>query len=414
MKRIASLGLLILVMVAVGAVSAAPKTQVKYSTWRIEDKAVWDVLKASFEKENPTIEIVFDFYTDNTVYYNTLTANAVAGTGLDVYDHHPNDQLYIKAASGYMADLSALPFVKNLPEDSKKLVTFDGKIIGYNAGINLICLIYNKEILDQNKIKPPKTFNELVKAIKDLKAKGYGGIGYLGSDVKTDWLSDAMGCSIMGPAVYAKFKEAIDQGQVTDARKYPGVLPVFQSLKAIAQNSLLYDNSVSTSYAASLSLFAQKKTAFVMMGTWTFGTAQNDYPGIKFGIIPFPSTVGSKFYAEPAQITCVFPGSKNLTAAKKWVEFLSRTDNASTYLNAVKWTPALNGVKMNFEGADMLIAAVKEGVAVKMPENTPNVQIWRMGLNQAYSDLLFDNADLDATLNAFNKFLAQVNPQLKK
>lgn len=390
------------------------KTQVKYSTWRQEDKATWDQLVTKFQKENPDIEIVMDYYTDNNVYYSTLSANIVAGTGLDVFDHHPNDQLYIKAADGVMADLSSLPFVKNLPTDSKNLVTFNGKIIGYNPGINLITLIYNTEILDQNKIKAPATYAALVSAVKALKAKGYGGIAYLGSDVKTDWMANMVGSTIMGPAGFKKFLEDMDKGNVTDIRKYAGVMPVFQTLKAIAQDQLLYENSVSTSYAASLSLFAQKKTAFVMMGTWTFGTAQTDYPGIKYAITPFPTLSGSKYYAEPAQVTCVFAGSKNLAAAKKWVEFLSQADNAAFYLNSVKWTPSMNGVKMSFDGADMLTAAVKQGVAVLMPANTPNTQIWRQGLNQAFADLLFDNKDLNTTLDTLNKYLTQVNPQLKK
>ena len=404
-----------LVLALVAASGLWANTQIKYSTWRQEDKAVWDQLVAKFEKENPGIDVVMDYYGDTTVYYNTLSADILAGSGLDVFDHHPNDQLYIKADAGVMADLSALPFVKNLPQSSKDLVTWNGKIIGYNPGINMICLFYNKDILSQNNIKPPATFDDLVKAVKALKAKGFGGISYLGSDVKTDWLSDAVGSSSIGPRPYTDFLEAIDKGKVTDVRKYtPSVMNVFQTLKAIAQNQLLYDNAVSTNYDASVSLFAQKKTAFLMMGTWTFGTAAHDYPGIKYGIIPFPTLSGSKFYAEPAQITCVFSGGKNVDASKKWVDFLSRADNASLYLNSVKWTPAMNGVTMNFDGADQLTAALKSGVAVKIPPNVPNVQVWRQGLNQAYSDLLFDNKDLDTTVNALNAFLAQVNPQLKQ
>ncbi len=405
---------LVLLLAAAGMAAVWGQTQIKYSTWRIEDKAVWDQLVAKFEKENTGIKVLMDYYTDNSVYYSTLSANIVTGTSLDVFDHHPNDQLYIKAADGIMADLSALPFVKNLPADSKNLVTFNRQVIGYNPGINMICLIYNKTILDQNKIKPPASFKELVSAVAALKAKGYGGIAYLGSDVKTDWMSNAVGSTIMGPAAYKTFLEDMDKGKVSDIRTYPGIMPVFQTMKAIAQNKLLYDNSVSTSYAASISLFAQKKTAFVMMGTWTFGTAKTDYPGIAFGIIPVPTLSGSKFYAEPAQITCVFAGSKNIAASKKWVEFLSRAENASLYLNSVKWTPSMNGITMSFEGADMLTAALKQGVAVLMPPSTPNTQIWRQGLNQAYSDLLFDNKELDPTLEALNKYLAQVNPQLKK
>lgn len=388
---------------------------ITYSTFRYEDEAIFKELIEKFQKENPEITVKFETNKDTNAYYTTLKANLQSGQAADVFDVHPGNDFFTFAKEGVISDLSAMDFITNYQDGPKALTTVDGKVFGYNHAVNLITGIYNKEIFSQNGWTEPKDWNEFVALVGKVKAAGFGGISYLGADVKAVWLTNMLLNQEMGAAEFKAFMEGIDSGDITNVKDNAKAYTVLKTLSEINKNKLLYDNSESVKYPQALSLFAQKKAAIMIMGTWTFGTRDTDYPGIDVGIFPVPTLDKSNvYYAEPAQISCINASGKYQEAAQKWVNFLATAENASVYISKAKMTPTIKGVKADFPGADLLSAAMEKGVNVMPVVSIPKTEFYSSAYNAMIENILFKGADVDQEVATFEAALKKADLKNKK
>ncbi|RED76896.1 ABC transporter substrate-binding protein [Cohnella phaseoli] len=383
---------------------------ITYSTYRAEDEQIFAELIAKFQDENPLITVKFETNKDTNAYYQTLKANLSSGKAPDVFDVHPNTDYITFVKEGMLADLSNEIFVKNYQEGPKALTTVDGKIYGFNHAINLISMIYNKEIFAKYSLEAPKDWNDFIRIMKTLKEGGEGGIAYAGGDLKGVWIFNAIANELMGPEAYKSFIEGIDSGALTTIKEVDGVYTALKTLSEYNKQQLLFTNSDGIGYPQSLSLLAQGKAPMVLMGTWTFGTKEADYPGIDVGIFPVPTLDGTDIgYAEPAQISTVFAKSKHIEAAKKWVNFLASAENAEIYANKAKMTTSVKNVNAAFTGADILAAQMEKGVNVIPIVNTPNVEIYQKAFDDLKVNILFKGADVDAEIAKFEEVLKKAD-----
>ena len=376
--------------------AAVEPVTINYMTFRTDDDALMTTLIAKFQTENPGITVNRVSTKDTGVYYQTLKANIVSNTDVDVFDIHPNVDFATYANEGILADLSALDFNKTYADSAKSLTTINGKNYGYLNAVNMILCFYNKALFTEAGVQVPTNFTELVSVVNALKAKDLGGIAYCGADVAGVWLGNAVMNETMGAEAVTKLWNDIDSGAVTSLKDNALYVSSLNTIAEYNKNSLLYNESVSIKYPQALSLFASKQAAIMMMGTWTFGTADTDFPGIDYGIFPLPTLDKSDMaYAEPAHVTCAVATSKNLEAATKFVNFLGTVENAQLYSAAAKTTPTVNGVKADFKGAEMLSAVMEKGVTILPIQNVKNGDAWTSAFNQVFYDVLFDGVTPD-------------------
>jgi len=388
---------------------------INFTTFRADDEAVMKKLIEKFESENPLIKINYDPQKDSGAYYQTLKANVLTGEGVDVFDIHPSVDYASFIREGYMADLSALDFNGNYMDGAKTLTTIDGKNYGYLNGVNMILCFYNKEIFKEVGVDVPKDFNDLVSIVGKLKEKNYGGIAYCGGDVKGVWMAAAMMNEEGGPENYNKYVTDIDTGVMTNIKDNAAIYSAMKTLSEINKSKILYDNSASVKYDQSLALFAQKKAAIMMMGTWVFGTSETDFPGIDYGIFAFPTLNKSNVaYAEPAQITCVFSKSKYLEQAQKFVNFLATPENTSIYIGAAKMTTTIKGVNADFKGSEMLSEQMEKGVNVLPIVNVKNTDLWQTATFTLYENILLKGADVDKEIASLEEILKKADLKNKQ
>jgi len=379
---------------------------INYMTFRTDDDVLMTSLIEKFQSENPGITVNRVSTKDTGVYYQTLKANIVSNTDVDVFDIHPNVDFATYANEGVLADLSALDFNATYADSAKSLTTINGKNYGYLNGVNMILCFYNKELFAEAGVQVPTNFTELVSVVNALKAKDLGGIAYCGADVAGVWLGNAVLNETMGAEAVTKLWNDIDAGTITSLKDNSAYASTLNTLAEYNKNGLLYNESASIKYPQALSLFASKKAAIMMMGTWTFGTADTDFPGIDYGIFPLPTLEKSDVaYAEPAHVTSALATSMNLEAATKFVNFLGTLENAQIYSSTAKTTPTVNGVKADFKGADMLSAVMEKGMTILPIQNIKNGDAWTSSFNQIFADVLFDGVTPDAAMTNLEEVL---------
>ncbi|MEU9996488.1 extracellular solute-binding protein [Streptomyces sp. NPDC050848] len=178
----------------------------------------------------------------------------------------------------------------------------DGKSYGIPMrGTQPVLLFNNKKVLAEAGVNAPRTWDELLAAVKALKAKGVTPIALGGGDKwPTQMWFQYIYDRVAGPEL---FKKAVDGDKSVwaspDSKRALGMLKELIDAGAFGTN---YD-SVKFTDGGSPALLATGKAAFELMGSWEYSTLQDAYPdfvknGLGYGA--FPTVEGGK--GDPANL----------------------------------------------------------------------------------------------------------------
>jgi xylobiose transport system substrate-binding protein len=155
--------------------------------------------------------------------------------------------------------------------------SLDGKVYGVPMrGMQPVMLFYNKTLFAENDLQPPKTWEDLQKAITTFKAKKITPFALGGTDAWTqlmwlEYLLDRIG----GADVFKKIQNGDSSGWGD-----PAVLKAAQTVKELIDDGAFGKNfnSVSYSNGGAPALFAQGKAAMHLMGSWEYSTQLGKAP----------------------------------------------------------------------------------------------------------------------------------------
>ncbi|GAA3237565.1 hypothetical protein GCM10020256_57120 [Streptomyces thermocoprophilus] len=168
-------------------------------------------------------------------------------------------------------------------------------------GTQPVMLFHNKKVLADAGVQPPKTWDELLAAVKTLKAKGITPIALGGGDqwptlMWFEYLYDR----IAGPELFNKALSGDKNAWAgEDSKKALSMLRELVDAGAFGTN---YD-SVKFTDQGSPTLLARGKAAFELMGSWEYSTIQDfDKPFAEknLGYTAFPTVPGGK--GDPANL----------------------------------------------------------------------------------------------------------------
>ena len=382
-----------------------------YRTFRTDDEEIMKELIAKFESENPGIKINYSAERDETAYYQKLQADMVAGEDVDVFDAHPRADYVTMIRSGNVLDISDLEFNQNYDPGVASVSSVDGKNYGYIPAVNLLCVFYNKDLFEEMGVEVPTTYEELKTVVAKSKEAGYGGIAYPGATVVGNWMANTLlNESMQTEKMHDEYWTKIGNGELTDFNTVPEARTAFDTLAAINKDGLLYDNSAGTQLDQTLALFQQGQASMMFMGTWELLNLDTNYAGMKSGLFTMPTLEDSTYtHGEPGQIISIYSKSKNLDAAKKWVEFLASPENAQIYTDFARTTPTIEGVEMTFEGAELLDELKQKGITTQPLNDAENYDIWGNIVVNMYTELLFGSGDVDAQLAEVDRLLKEAD-----
>ncbi|MFI6085249.1 ABC transporter substrate-binding protein [Streptomyces sp. NPDC051217] len=172
----------------------------------------------------------------------------------------------------------------------------DGKSYGVPMrGTQPVLLFHNKKVLADAGVEAPRTWDDLLAAVKTLKGEGVTPIALGGGDRWTtmmwfEYLYDR----VAGPEL---FKNALagdkDVWESADSRKALDMLRELIDAGAFGTN---YD-SVKFTDGGSPALLSSGKAAFELMGSWAYSTQQDadpDFAKNELGYGAFPGVEGGK------------------------------------------------------------------------------------------------------------------------
>ncbi|MFD3653520.1 ABC transporter substrate-binding protein [Streptomyces sp. NPDC058620] len=162
-------------------------------------------------------------------------------------------------------------------------------------GTQPVLLFNNGKVLKEAGVEAPKTWDDLLSAVKTLKADGVTPIALGGGDrwptlMWFEYLYDR----IAGPEL---FQKALDGDQ--DAWASPDSRKALSKIKELVDAGAFGTNydSVKFTDQGSPTLLATGKAAFELMGSWEYSTQQDAHPEFAkndLGYSAFPSVEGGK------------------------------------------------------------------------------------------------------------------------
>lgn len=336
-----------------GVVVSKPVEGKENLTWWSHDNPQWvqanKVMIERFQKENPNINIVYQYFPYD-VFINKLQTAYASKTEPDI------QQMFGTWVTDYAKKglLAEMPTPKPEMEQSfwpaaLGAYTWEGKAYGIPHEYNLENggILVNLKMFKDAGLQLPKTWDDIVTSGKKLTTMQgdqvqRSGFAFTNNDSITFlflslilqqgasyWDKDNQHVNFNTPEAKKAwlFETGLEtQDKLTQERAYPN-LDTFD-------------------------VFFQKKAALGFRGPWVIGVASETYKDMKYGedydYIPAPSFVEGKpplFAAESGWGEVVSARSKHRDAAFKFLQFMSKPDNARDWNTITFSVPALKALK---------------------------------------------------------------------
>lgn len=387
-----------------------------FQVWTLQDTAMQSTWKLSIDNFNKTSkegQAKLSLF-GNDPYKQKLRTAIGSPQAPDVFFNWGGGNLKEYTDAGKVEDLTAAldakPDVKNaiIPAvlDGAKI---DGKYYGVPArGMQPLVLYYNKKVLSDAGVTPPKTWDDLLVAVDKLKAKGVTPIALAGNQTWTELMyAEILLDRIGGPEVFEKIRNGDKSGW-----KDPAVIQTMTMIQDLIKRGGFGNKYSSVGYDAggASTILAQGRAGFHFMGSWEYVNQLGQSPDFVksggLGWAAFPAVTGGKgdpsdTVGNPANYYSVTKDSKNVKGATDFILSQMTSPEYVKSLIAAGDVPAVTGVE------DQLKASANGDHAVFVYDLANNAKHFGQSWDQ---DL--PAADAQNMLTALSKvFLNQMTPQ---
>ena len=314
---------------AASVLSGEKQTVVLYNN-KIEIVDALDRMAATYNSLHENVEIIVDT-TGSDDYAPAIRTRFAGGEAPDIFVITGTEQMLLWFE--YLEDLSGEPWVGDMVDVAKPMITHDGKIYGFPFGIEGYGFMYNKDLFQQAGITQlPKTPDELEEAVEKLKAIGieHPFVDTFGSWYQAGmfWFSAAIA---QQPDPFA-FIDGLNSGAETIIGN-----EAFRGLANMIDISFSNcRNPLNTDFATQVATFAGGSAAIASGGTWNQPTLDDANPGLNVGLMPYPLMADASdndvLFAGVTNYWSVNVNSPAKQAAKDFLTWLATDPVGQRYL----------------------------------------------------------------------------------
>ncbi|MCR8630671.1 extracellular solute-binding protein [Paenibacillus radicis (ex Xue et al. 2023)] len=285
------------------------------------------------------IKIKFDIKPDGTEGDNLVKTRLATGEMADILYYNSGSLLKALNPEENFVDLTNEPFMANPLDSYKETVTSNGKVFGVPGGSsNVGGILYNKKVYAELGLTVPKTWAEFIANSDKIKASGKTAI--IGS-YKTTWTSQLF---VLGNHynVQAQVPNFV-QDYTANKAKYattPAAMRGFEMMSEVFKKNYYNKDFLATTYDTALKMLAEGTGVQYPMLTSAIDALAQNYPDkVKdIGVFPTPSDNASinGFTVWMPNSYYINKKSKNIDAAKKFIDFLLSPEGQKAYMSKSK------------------------------------------------------------------------------
>lgn len=351
------------------------------------------VLIDNFEQKYPNIKVNYTVApSDTDTNRATLTTQISGGGGPDVYE---GDVIW---PAQFAAHQLAVPLSDYLPQSywntfANGLVagaTYKGKVYAAPYFADQGFLYYRKDILKEDGLSVPKTWDQLVSDSKVAQSKGQVKYGYVfqGADYEgatcnfMEFLTDAGGKVLNSDGTKSLLNSA-------------ATLKTLTFMKSLVSSGVSPAATSTYQEAQALNDFQAGKALFLR--NWDYAYASANAPGLattgNVGVAPMPSFSADTFpgYSNIGGWNFyVNPHSKNIAADLTFIKFMTNDDSQKIIATQFSEIPTVQAVRTNPDviAASPTLATAPKTRLVARPANTPNYPAVSQAIYNAVNGVL--------------------------
>lgn len=315
---------------ATAAASGKPVT-ISFLHWRGEDVNSLNGIITKFQAENPTIKVEMQTMPSEQ-YQSTAQAKLADGSVGDVFTSFPGAQFEALSKAGIFTDLSSEKFLSNFNDTLIQVGKKDGKQVAVPYQLVYNDPIYNVKLFQKFNLTPPKDWEGFLALCETLKKNGIIPIAFAGADIGPGQFMNTM---VMNNEPSTDIFTKVEAGQAKLTDEF--WVKTLTQFKELNDKGYLQPDALGTKDAAAGALFIQEKAAILASGSYQLAQNKKQNPNLEQKLLA-PITVAAdqaKFEGVHTStfMLAVNSKSKHPAEAKKFIEFLSRKEIASTYAN---------------------------------------------------------------------------------
>lgn len=357
--------------------SASPAStsgeKVVITWWHIttaeDQKAVWQKLADEYMAAHPNVEIQITVM-ENEAFKTKMTTVMQSGNPPDIFQSWGGGVMIEYAKAGLLQDITPYLDADNgawrstFSPGALAVYSYEGKNYGVPWDMGMVGFWYNKTLFSQAGIEtPPTTWNELLEAVKKLKAAGITPIA-LGAGDKWpaafwwEYLAVRIGGKEAFDRAYSGQGSFADEPFVEAGRK----------LQELAALQPFQDGFLGATWGDEATLMGNGKAAMDLMGQWAPGTFRDNSPdkkgiGDALGWFPFPMVEGGA--GDPSD---ALGGGNGFAIGKNappeaidFVKYLTRPESQMQCAQVGFCLPVVKGGEAGL--SDPLLIQVQKGAA---------------------------------------------------
>jgi raffinose/stachyose/melibiose transport system substrate-binding protein len=381
--RLSAAGLLAAVPAgATGLRRAAAQDSVSLELDFLTPESVMQPLVDAYTEQNPNVEIGTT-YAMADQYQAAVRTELTSGTAADIMCVWPGNgnamALFQLAPGGFLADLSAEPWVAQMPAGLDAVTKYEGKTTILVPGFAVIGTIYNKQVFEELGIEGhPTTWSDFLALCDTIKAAGKTPLA-LG--LQAGWVTQLIPYAIAPSTVFAKdpeFDAKMASGEATFAGS--GWAEAFEMYLELNERGYFNEDPLATPHELALELVGTGEAAMYVQVSAIIPDLEAIGGEGNFLLFPFPGADVAEEVWIPAAASAgwgVNAASENLDDAKAFLRFLAQPENLTAYSTLRSEIPAV----------------LAEGAEVP-PELAPMVPFIEAGRSYPFMDQLWPNAEV--------------------
>jgi multiple sugar transport system substrate-binding protein len=252
-----------------------------------EGKYLASIAKRYTEEVDKNVKIEIESVPWDDYIGSKLTTAFATGEGPDIFLVAPPTMLkyvdtgVLQPLNKYLTREMQADFLPNALEG----VTIDGNIYAVPFETDLLGLFYDIDAFKEAGLQPPTTWDELMGAAQKLKTDKRAGITF------------ELGNNPFQVFQFLPFLWMTGADVFTADRKHSGL-----DHKGVGEALQLWKDLYATGAAnqkpsrgtGEIGILAEGETAMQVIGSWSIGSIENDYPDKNIGVVPFPIPSGGK------------------------------------------------------------------------------------------------------------------------
>lgn len=291
-----------------------------------ETKAVQDAVAAWSKTSgvDATVQAASDLNQELSQGFASGQPADVFYTGSDVFQGY--------AANGYLDPYAdKLSNIDDFYPSLKDAFTYDGKVYCAPKDFSTLALVINTDDWTAAGLTDadiPTTWDQLATVAKKLTTSGRVGLGFGGEYARIGVFMAQAGGTLVS-----------SDGTKATADSDANVQALTYVKENLAAKDFAFAADLGTGWGGEA--FGTNKAAMTIEGNWITGAMTNDYPDVKYKVVPLPAGPSGKGTLEFTNCWGIAADSQNKQSAVDLVQYLTQTDQQLAFAKAFGVMPSV-------------------------------------------------------------------------